>query len=295
MSRRLPPLAALVAWALAGPALARPVAPSAFCGTYPEAPVCADGPALCETCHTAPPSRNVYGLQIEQALLDHIDRPFDDAKFLENLPAALAAVEGLDADADGYPNLDEVLAGTSPADRRSRPAAGDCPRDIALNGWDVCNYDVAYVFKKIMLDFCGRSATRDEIKAFAAEADALAALHETLDACLDTENWRGRDGVVWNMANSKIRPLQSIKSGEDNPGDIPLADYLDDYNLFVYAHTDDRDVRAVLTADYFVERQGGRNGSPTYYAPFQRTFEQDLAVRGIGGVQVVDREHRAGM
>ena len=48
--------------------------------------------------------------------------------------------------------------------------------------------------------------------------------------------------MLWNLANAKILPESSLKSG-DGAADITLADYEDDYNLFVYINTDDRDVR----------------------------------------------------
>ena len=82
-------------------------------------------------------------------------------------------------------------------------------------------------------------------------ADAGEALDGALARCLDTDFWRGQDGELWRMAHPKVRPIQAVKSG-DNPGPIPLADYDDDYRLFVWTQSDDRDAREVLTANYFV-------------------------------------------
>lgn len=295
MTRRLTAALALGTLALAASASAKPVAPVAFCAHYPDAPACADGMALCVTCHTSPPGRNVFGLQIEQALLVGEPRPIDDDQFLAGLPAALTAIEARDADADGFDNLEELLAGTSPADALSRPIEGQCPRDIAANGWDVCNYDHTYVFRKLHLDFCGHSPTRDAVDDFGAREDQLAALHEALDTCLDTEFWRGRDGVIWNLANRKIGPLQSIKAGE-GAGDIPLADYFDDYAFFVYTQTDDRDTRDVLIGNYFVRHTGGRDGEPTTYTIFESNGIADLTDRqGRLTVQLVNRQNRAGL
>jgi len=286
--------AAVAIMAIALPAGAKPVAPSVFCASYPDAPACADGVAMCETCHTSPPGRNVYGMQLEAALAPAEARPLSDAAFLEVLPEALAAIESLDADSDGYDNLEELLAGTGPADPRSRPIVGDCPRSIAANGWDVCNFDPVYAFKKVHLDVCGHSPTRDAVAAFEAEGDRLAALHAALDRCLDTEWWRGKDGVVWNMGNRKIAPLKSIKAGDD-AGDIPLADYEDDYAYFVYVHTDDRDVREVLTGQYFVARTGGGGDAPTVYTPFNPLGLSDIETRGRGVGQLVFPQFRAGL
>lgn len=280
MRKRLVALA-LGGAALASAASAKPVAPSAFCAHYPDASVCTDAIAACDVCHTSPPGRNVYGLQVEQNLLPSTPRPLDDSTFLEALPKALAAVEALDADGDGFDNLEELLTGTSPADDRSRPVEGDCPRSVAVNGWDVCNYDHTYVFKKLHLDFCGHSPSRDTVDDFEQQDDKLAALHDALGACLDSEFWRGRDGVVWNLANRKIGPLQSIKSGE-GAGDIPLADYFHDYAYFVFANTDDRDVRDILTGTYFVQHTGGKDGKVTEYETFQP--------RGLAAIN--DREGR---
>ena len=58
------------------------------------------------------------------------------------------------------------------------------------------------------------------------------------------------------MAHEKIRPLQAIKSGA-NGGDIPLADYDNDYPLFVFSQIDDNDARDALTADYYVRMTEG--------------------------------------
>lgn len=295
MSRRLSAALALGSLAFATAASAKPVAPVAFCAHYPDAPACASGVALCVTCHTAPPGRNTYGLQIEQSMLVGTPRPLDDEQFLAGLADALVAVEDKDADGDGFDNLEEVLGGTSPADALSRPIEGDCPRSVAENGWDVCNYDHTYVFKKLHLDFCGHSPSRDDVDLFEASEDRLAALHEALDGCLDTEFWRGRDGVVWNLANRKIGPLQSIKSGE-GAGDIPLADYFDDYAFFVWTQTDDRDVRDVLTGNYFVRHTGGIDGEPTVYETFESVGLAAINDRQERlTVQLVNRGNRAGM
>ncbi len=245
-------------------------------------------------CHLEPPARNAYGVQMEGVLLVGSPRPLSDADFLEGLAEALDEVADLDADGDGVSNLDELMAGAAPGDARSVPQGTQvCPKPPEVgHGWDVCNYDERYVFKKLSLDFCGQSPTWDEMAAFDAREDKMVALHEALDACLVSEYWIGREGVVWNLANSKILPVASIKSGPDEPGPIPLADYLDDYNYFVYTHTGDRDVREVLTGDYFVERE---DGQPTVYTPFQRTPLQDYNVRGADGAQAVSKNRRAGM
>lgn len=286
---------ALVLAASATTAHAMAVAPTVVCDTYPDADTCRGTQPACTLCHTAPPVRNDFGLQVEAALAPGMPRPLDIDAFAAALPAALMAVEALDADGDGTANFDELQAGTLPGDAASKPGEGGlavCEANTARTwAYNVCDRDAVYTYRKVMLDFCGRSPTLSEIEGLSASADAWRAIHDTLDLCLGGNFWRGRDGVLWNLANRKIRPSAAIKSGED-PGSIPLADYDDDYNLFVYNQIDDHDARELLTAQYFVARD---DGDFTTYTPFTRTPAEDLAERGIGGVQIVDIERRAGM
>ena len=128
---------------------------------------------------------------------------------------------------------------------------------------NVCGYDFAYAFKKVSLDFCGRSPSYEEFIAFKDldENEKPEALSNQLDACLSTAFWKGRDGVLWRLAHAKIRPLAAIKSGA-NAGAVPLGDYDDDYPLFVYTQTGDTDARDVLKAKYYVVLTN--NAPPTY-------------------------------
>lgn len=273
-------LALALAWA--APAVAKPVAPQAFCDVYPDAPTCIAGVPACTYCHAGtPPPRNDFGQMVESELLPGAERPLSDADFLDGLPAALMAVEALDADGDGFTNADEIIAGTVPADAQSVPDGSVCDGGVNPQ-FDVCNYDPAYAFKKVNLDFCGRSPTWDEMQAFRASDDQQAALHSALSRCLDSDFWMGKDGQLWKMAHEKIRPLKAIKAGEDG-GPIPLGDYYDDYALFAYAHTDGHDVRELLTADYFVTRRS----NPTQYevaGPGDATGDQDVVVSRRAGM-----------
>ncbi len=287
-------VAALVVGAAPG-TRAKPVAPEAFCERYPDAPLCVSGATSCTTCHTTAPARNIYGVQLESELAPAAPRPLSDEDFLAGLDAALAAVEHLDADGDAADNLAELLAGSILTDPTSTPFGPNCDAAFSAvaaspdNRWNTCAYDPAHAFRKVSLDVCGRSATLDEVAAFDAAADWQQALADALDRCLSTPYWRGVDGVLWSLANTKIRPSSSIKSGVDG-GDIPLGDYYDDYNLFVYTQSEDRDAREVLTAQYFVER-----GADDVLTPFVRTPSADFAVRGFGSTQLVPEERRAGM
>lgn len=259
-------------------AMARPPGPQAFCEVYPDTPVCAGGSTQCTTCHVQTPALNVYGEQLAEALAPGEPRPLSDSVFVEALPEGLAQIEGLDADGDGATNLDELMIGTSPSDAQDSPKDGpsECSAAVIPIDYDVCAYDHAYVFKKVHLDFCGWSPSLEEMRAFEKVADPDAAIELALDQCLDTEYWRGRDGVVWNMANAKIAPIQAVKSGEGE-GPIPLADYLDDYNFFVYVNTDDRDVRDLLTGDYYVSREDPSIGVPT---TVYKSFKTDRRLLG---------------
>lgn len=272
-------LAALTTLTLAAEVEAKPIGPALFCNQYSSSPACLGGTPACTYCHEAsPPARNSFGRAIEDVLLPGTPRPLTEQEYADNLLAAIAAVEGQDSDGDGFQNGDEITAGTLPADDLSFPDASSCPPFNRDGDWDVCFYDPSYVFKKLRLDFCGSSPSYDELVAFEAEADPMAALDRELDRCLDSAFWLGKNGQLWRLAHRKIRPLQAIKAGEQQ-GPIPLADYYDDYNLFTWAHIDNHDVRELLTARYFVVRDGQasyRVGSPT-------------------GEQNVVEERRAGM
>ena len=289
-------LAFAVAWAL--PAWAKPVAPREFCRVYPQTVLCASGAAPCATCHTTPPARNAYGLQIERALLPGTPRPLSDALYLSGLPDALRAAESLDADSDGSSNVEEFQAGTRHADATSLPGriVGCDSEQRALASaqpWNTCAYDPAYALTRIGLDFCGQSPTRGELEAVRGSNDWQMLLEQKLASCLDSAFWQGEDGVLWNLANAKILPEASLKSG-DGAADITLGNYEDDYNLFVYINTDDRDVRELLTAKYHAIRQP--DGT---LVRVDRTPVEDIMARESEDnedvAQLVPQARRAGM
>ncbi|MEM9190376.1 MAG: hypothetical protein AAGF12_14420 [Myxococcota bacterium] len=287
-----------ISWALGSVspnhADARPPGASAFCDVYADAPVCTSGSVECALCHTTPPGRNAYGDQIQMFLAPDLPRPLDDAQFEAALPSALAMVADLDADGDGATNAQELTAGTIPSDADSVPSDLDCesidPGDGRLR-YDVCGYDERYVYRKLMLDTCGRSPTPNEMEELAAADDSAVFLGDALDGCLASEYWQGRDGVLWNMANKKIGPIAAIKAGE-GAGDIPLADYFDDYNLFVWTQSGGRDARELLTARYLVDRE---DGEQTVFMRAERGLAGDIGQRGVDVAQLVDSDKRAGM
>jgi hypothetical protein len=282
MSRRQTFLLALLA--VLGPAAraaARPEAPSILCQTYPEAAVCAGRVAECTTCHTStwPPAWNEFGLQV----LANLKGPL-----VEDLPNALAAIESLDADADGVANGIEILDGTMPGDAADtwpycEPPApdGDLPVSDA--------YDFEHALRRVMVLYCGRSPTYDELAEYRDPEVPLEqlyqSLHQTLDGCLISDYWRGQG--LPRLADPRIRPITAL--GAQSPVNIVIADYAWDYRLFVYVMTEDRDVRDLLLADYHVTAQ-----------PDGTLIAVDGAIESPGGPgapggQPLEPSRRAGM
>lgn len=278
-------------------ASARPPAAQAYCTAYPDAHVCGEPAktAPCATCHTVAPAMNLFGAQLQAELRRGRDGPLDNATFLAALPGALRAVEGLDADGDGVTNLAEFVGGSRADDPDSRPVTAGCSpaeRSAAAGArWNACGYDPAYAYRKVHLDFCGRSPTRAETAAFNAllpnQTAWREAMGKALDQCLKTPYWAGVDGVLWNIANPKIGPVEAIKAGP-RAGPIPLADYEWDYNLYTWANTGDRDVRDLLTAQYFVRRTS--DAPPTF-----EVADEALLRRQFQAGQTVPANRRAGM
>ncbi|TNE46472.1 MAG: hypothetical protein EP343_22965 [Deltaproteobacteria bacterium] len=246
-------LALVFLWKPPQHAQAQPSAPGALCQLYPESPLCSSGSVACTTCHSTPPALNDFGRQIQEKLLPGQPRPLKSADFEQGLKDALKAVESMDADGDGVSNLDELKAGTLPGNASSKPdtGSGSCKKPVDKYGWDTCGVDLRYVFKKVNLDFCGKSPTYEAIEEFDKSADKKAAIMTKFKACLDSKYWMGENGALWRMAHSKIRPLVAIKSGP-GAGPIPLADYNHDYYLFTYSQIDDHDARDILKAQYYV-------------------------------------------
>ena len=262
MSARRALVVALATLAWASPVAAKPPGPAVLCEVFPDAADCRARVPDCSTCHTAPPARNAFGASVEARLAPGAPRPLSDEAFADALRSVLPSLAAEDADGDGFENGVELEAGTSPGDGMHFPHAFEaCEGESTNPVWNVCGYDPVHVYKKLSLDTCGRAPGWDALQAFQAlDAEAQrATLAETLDRCVDSAFWVGPDGVLWRMAHAKIRPLWAVKSGS-NGGPVPLANYDDDYALFVWTQTDDRDAREVLTAQYYVKRV-----SPTRY------------------------------
>ena len=144
---------------------AKPPAPATFCAKYPTAQTCIGGQPACTYCHTSPPTRNAFGMSVESTLLPGAMRPLSDGDFQMALPAALSAAESLDSDGDGVSNLLEIQKGTLPGDPGSLPR--DVPCGAGTNpSYSVCKYDNRYVYRKMVIDFCGGSPAYADLEAF---------------------------------------------------------------------------------------------------------------------------------
>lgn len=249
--------------------MARPTGPRLYCAHYDDMPACRGAVVACTQCHTAPPELNVYGVSVVSALTG----PYEEA-----LEEALTAVEGEDSDGDGLTNLEELVLGTRPGDPTSFFVAPPAPSGPANPGFAVGQYDPAFAHRRLMITYCGRSPTFDERATFAAASDPRRALHEALDACLQSPYWT-QEGLA-RLADKRIRPLQAVNVD----GVIPLADYTWDYRLFVHALTGDRDARDLLVADYHIDESGSVVTGVVGGAGDQQVGGQPLAVDKRAGM-----------
>jgi hypothetical protein len=244
-----------VLWIISESALGKPQAVDLFCDAFPSSPSCSGAAISCNYCHAAvPPALNPFGGSVKAGIQQTA------TEFPSSAEALRIAVEAFgqeDSDRDGFANLEEIQAGHKPGDDSSHPTKNGCQGGAKLaNGkWNLCQRDAAYVYKKIWLDVCGENPDYDDYKKFVGlSADRQSkALDELLDDCMESVHWRGKDGVVWQIGHYKIRPVGSVKSGED-AGVIPIVDYYADFNLFVYSQIDGHDARDQLLANYAVTR-----------------------------------------
>lgn len=232
---------------LGGAALALPEAPAVFCDVYTTAPACATGTVDCTACHAAsgPPGHNPYGAD----LFDAFDDPEGD--FVSQLPGALAAVEGLDSDGDGRSNVDEILVGTPPGSASSAEPECESQVEGVNTGWALGQHDPAFAWKRVMLDFCGRSPRYDEVQGFRTVEDPEALVHETLDLCLSSPYWAE---VLRELAIDAVEPI-----GPPTDANI-LGNWEWDLRMWAYAMSGGRDAADVLQGDYLVVEEPDGSG-----------------------------------
>jgi hypothetical protein len=258
---------------LTAAALARPEAPEGFCAVYEDAPACVAGAVSCTQCHdtSGPPNFNAYGADLSGAL----DRSLS---FEEALPGALETIEDLDSDGDGLSNLEEIQAGSWPG--WSEEIEPECSTQTNPENprYELGGYDAAFAWKRVMLDFCGRSPRYEEVQAFAAAADPEAEIAGLLDACLGSPYWAE---VLEEIGVSVIEPV-----GQASDVNI-LGNYLWDLRLFAYATSDGRDAGDLLQADYYVVEE------PAYSGIYVAIDEPRTDTEAYA--QPLPREHRYGL
>lgn len=286
-------------------ALARPEAPRAFCVAYPNTALCMGRVPDCTLCHTStsPVAWNSYGLALKAAIAGQ-------GAFEQALPKALASVDALDSDMDGVSNGMELLSGTLPGDPASLPMqqgmGSPGTQQVPPNpDYGVGQYDVAFVYRRASLLYCGRSPSYEELLPFrdatkpAAQLKTL--LHDRVEQCLQGEYWL-KEGLV-RIADDRIRPIRNLGQDADVFLTIPLptlasdevklrsvmGDYRYDYRLWVYALSGNRDARDLLLAQYFVEENADGSWSLT-----ESTIPKKDQ-RATAGGQMLEKPYRAGM
>lgn len=242
-----------------GTLVAMPGATENFCKAFPLTPSCSGSVLACSYCHAlVPPVLNPFGAALKDTYLQK-GQGFPATP--EELQDVVSTLFPEDSDADGFSNESEIQSGSFPGLKASTPTLDRCraakmePAPSRAAAYEVCNYDYDYSYKKIWLTACGEPPAYEAFLRFRALTVSAKseALDKQLDACLETKHWRGKDGVLWELGHYKIRPVGTVKAGED-PGYKEIVDYYDDYHLFVYTQIDDHDARDVLLADYTVKR-----------------------------------------
>ena len=249
-------------------AWAKPAAPALFCETYSDSPFCVTGETSCDTCHaqSGPPAHNPYGAAVQGGL---------SGDFSTALGPALQIIEEQDSDGDGLDNLVEILGGSSPGFGSDVEAECSTQPEGANAYYKLGEYDHDFAYRRVMLDFCGRSPRYDERRAMQASDDPDAVLQQTLDLCLQSPYWRD---VLEELAVDVVRPI-----GPSTDINV-LGNWAWDIRLFVYAMSGDRDAGDLLQASYLVVEQAGalvainepRDSLEAYAQPLERQHRYGL-------------------
>ena len=78
----------------------------------------------CNTCHTTGRSTNLYGTDLKSEfsrMMNSGEDNLTEEQDLDAFRAALRGIEEVDSDNDGYSNIAEIRARTSPGDRGDHP------------------------------------------------------------------------------------------------------------------------------------------------------------------------------
>lgn len=271
------------------PAWAKPSAPGLVCQAVPEAADCAGGVPACTLCHDSiePARWNDFGTALKAQVAGQAD-------FATALQGALKANANADADSDGVSNRDELVHGTAPGKAASQAPSAQPGTGAPNPRYKVDGYDPAFAFRRVMVLYCGQSPSYEENQRFAAapndEASLRQRLHAQLSTCLSSAYWRG-EGLA-RLADKRIRPLKA--AGPDSNIQIGgmrlvIGDYNYDYRLWSYLLTDDRDMRALLTAQYHVVKAA--DGSLREVKGVLEKSDPEA----LAGGQLVPDERRAGM
>lgn len=285
-------IAIIVAAWFAPRALALPEAPGLVCQAWPESPECfaegRDGKVSCSFCHAAKiPERNPFGVDFKQWFSSR-SLPFPAT--VEAMAAALEGIAANDSDADGANNAEEIRRGTAP---------GMLSTATSACGAQNCVYDYDYAYRRIRLSVCGEPPDFEDFETFQllkTPAEKDNALSQVLDDCMDSNAWRGKDGVIWEIGHAKIRPIGNLKLGDPrdpdtakaDQGGVPAVDYYRDYNIFVYSQIDDNDARDMLLLQDAVFRTDAIEGGKTIY-------EKDDETIRLEEKMVMQREYRVGL
>ena len=89
-------------------AMALPGCDGYFATAYPDSTT--ENQGSCQTCHSAAPTLNYYGLDLRAQATANSVSPCSQSGF----PIAAAAAEGIDSDGEGSTNLEEITANTQP-------------------------------------------------------------------------------------------------------------------------------------------------------------------------------------
>jgi hypothetical protein len=280
--------AASVGCLAASSVAAKPEAPTVLCQTFPDAAECAGKVVSCTFCHDSvdPPRWNAYGADLQSELLGGSD-------FARGLPLALRAIAAEDSDGDGQANESEIVAGTLPGNPSSRATGASEQTAVTNPRYRVAGYDYAFALRRVTTLYCGRSPTYEELQPLRVATDEQAAkqkLHETLAACLASEHWKR--AALPRLADKRIRPLRAIGPQSQimfSGLRLVIGDYDYDYRLWRYVLADDRDMRELLTADYYVVEASDGALSAT------RAVIAKPDPGAIAGGQPLAPERRAGM